>query len=46
MSTIDRQLIAAVRKLEQLSFTFIAGDWAGVRKFQHSDSETSSPVLC
>jgi hypothetical protein len=27
MSTIDKQRIAAVRKLEQLGYTFAAGDW-------------------
>jgi hypothetical protein len=27
MSNIDKQRIAAVRKLEQLGFTFAAGDW-------------------
>jgi hypothetical protein len=27
MSTIDKQRIAAVRKLERLSYTFAAGDW-------------------
>jgi len=27
MSTIDKQRIAAVRKLEQLGYTFSAGDW-------------------
>ena len=27
MSTIDRQRVAAVRKLEQLGYTFAAGDW-------------------
>jgi len=27
MSTIDKQRIAAVRKLEQLGFTFAAGNW-------------------
>jgi hypothetical protein len=27
MSNIDRQRVAAVRKLEQLGFTFAAGDW-------------------
>jgi len=27
MSTIDKQRVAAVRKLEQLGYTFAAGDW-------------------
>jgi hypothetical protein len=27
MSNIDKQRIAAVRKLEHLSYTFAAGDW-------------------
>jgi hypothetical protein len=27
MSNIDKQRIAAVRKLEQLGYTFAAGDW-------------------
>ena len=27
MSKIDRQRVAAVRKLEQLGYTFAAGDW-------------------
>jgi hypothetical protein len=27
MSTIDKQRIAAVKKLEQLGYTFAAGDW-------------------
>jgi hypothetical protein len=27
MSTIDRQRVTAVRKLEQLGYTFAAGDW-------------------
>jgi hypothetical protein len=27
MSTIDKQRIAAVRKLEELGYTFAAGDW-------------------
>jgi hypothetical protein len=27
MSTIDKQRIAAVRQLEQLGYTFAAGDW-------------------
>jgi hypothetical protein len=27
MSNIDRQRVAAVRKLEQLGYTFAAGDW-------------------
>ena len=27
MSTIDRQRVAAVRKLEQMGYTFAAGDW-------------------
>jgi hypothetical protein len=27
MSTIDKQRIAAVRTLEQLGYTFAAGDW-------------------
>jgi len=27
MSTIDKQRIAAVRKLEQLCFTFAGNDW-------------------
>lgn len=27
MSTIDKQRVAAVRKLEQLGYTFATGDW-------------------
>jgi hypothetical protein len=27
MSTIDRQRIAAVRKLEEMGYTFAAGEW-------------------
>jgi hypothetical protein len=27
MSTIDRQRVAAVRKLEAMGYTFAAGDW-------------------
>jgi hypothetical protein len=27
MSNIDKQRVAAVRKLEQLGYTFAAGDW-------------------
>jgi len=27
MSTIDKQRIAAVKKLEELGYTFAAGDW-------------------
>jgi hypothetical protein len=27
MSNIDRQCVAAVRKLEAMGYTFAAGDW-------------------
>jgi hypothetical protein len=32
MSNIDKQRIAAVRKLEQLGYTFAAGNWTQVGK--------------
>ena len=32
MSTIDKQRIAAVRKLEQLGYTFAGDDWDPFRQ--------------
>jgi hypothetical protein len=39
MSTIDKQRIAAVRKLEQLGYTFAAGDW------MHPANDTLAPPV-
>ena len=39
MSTIDRQRVAAVRKLEQLGYTFAAGDW------MQPANDTAAPAI-
>lgn len=41
MSTIDKQRVAAVRKLEQLGYTFAAGDWMKPA----NDSTAVAPVI-
>jgi hypothetical protein len=40
MSTIDNQRIAAVRKLEQLGYTFAGDDW-----MHPSDSASPAPAI-
>jgi hypothetical protein len=39
MSNIDKQRVAAVRKLEQLGYTFAAGDW------MHPANDTAAPAI-
>ena len=40
MSTIDKQYIAAVRKLAQLGYTFAGGDW-----MHPTDSASPTPAI-
>ena len=41
MSTIDKQRIAAVRKLEQLGYTFAGDDWM----HQANDASAVAPTI-